>query len=150
MSNTGDAPSLTKHKNFRKVAVILIAILLIFVFVSRYKDKEEKYKAEESKRQVQAQIELQNRTQKFTLPPCTEDGECEEVPTVDAGPGTKHRLRGDVPYRAISNQPDGKRIIYPMPAGWETWTGTAPAGKLRLANAKGAKEKTLVEVIRVR
>lgn len=87
---------------------------------------------------------------KFYLPPRGDNTEYEEVPTVDVGPGTSHRLRADAPYRAISLKPDGTSKTYNMPAGWETWNGAAPAGKLRLICAVGAKEKTLVEITRVR
>jgi len=144
MPHTGNAPSLTKHKKFRIVAIILIAILLIFIFVSKEKER----KARRAELQAQAQVEFRNKLEKFVLPPCDND-ECTEVLTVDAGPGTEHRLRGNTPYRAISVQSDGKRIIYNMPSGWETWTGAAPAGKLRLLNVKGAKAQALVEVLRV-
>ena len=146
MPHTGNAPSLTKHKNFRKVIIVLIALSLTLVFALQYKKEQAKSKAERAK--AQAQAEIQKKPQTFILPACDKNDACEEVPTFDAGPGTRHRIRADAPYRAVSVQSDGKRITYPMPAGWETWTGAAPAGKLRLTNAKGAKTETLVEVLR--
>lgn len=129
-------------------SALIMVLILIAAAYSRFSTLAEKYLAKQPPAEARV-TQIYPNVEKFTLPPCTEDGECEEVPTFDAGPGTKHRLRGDAPYRAISVQSDGKRIIYDMPSGWETWTGAAPAGKLRLANAKGAKEKTLVEIIRV-
>ncbi len=67
----------------------------------------------------------------------------EEVPTVKVGPGTYHDLRANKPYQAVSVQPDGSRKIYNMPAGWETWTGTAPPGRLRLI---GKEKGTIVKI----
>ncbi len=87
--------------------------------------------------------------EKFLIPPCDEKGECEEVPTVHVGPGTIHRIRADAPYKGISTKKDGKRVFYDMPAGWETVTGGANAGIMRLVNIKGAKKDVLVEIIRV-
>jgi len=93
---------------------------------------------------------IQLKTEKFTLPPKEAlNSECEEIPTVDVGPGTIHRLRGDAPYRVISGKPDGTSKIYNMAAGWSTWTGSAPAGKLYLMSAKDVESPTLVEIVRV-
>ena len=55
-----------------------------------------------------------------------------ETPTVWVGPGTYHVLEANKPYKAISIQPDGSRVVYEMPAGRESWVGAAPAGRLRL------------------
>jgi hypothetical protein len=67
----------------------------------------------------------------------------EETSTVEAGPGTHHRLWANKPYQAVSVQMDGSRKLYPMPAGWESWTGAAPAGKLRLI---AKEEETIVKI----
>ncbi len=120
------------------VSVVIIAITIVIV------TKDDKSKPPTETRVAQLQ------PQTFCLPPCDEKGKCNEVLTIYGGPGTLHRLRGNAPYRAIANQLDGKRIIYDMPAGWESWTGEAPAGRLRLINAQGVKTTTLVEIVRVR
>lgn len=66
-----------------------------------------------------------------------------EVPTVEVGSGTRHRLWSNKPYTAVSVQLDGSRILYDMPAGWESWTGAEPMGRLRLI---GKKEGTIVRI----
>ncbi|NCN94761.1 hypothetical protein GW888_00840 [Candidatus Wolfebacteria bacterium] len=134
----------TDRKKKRSVGWVFPVILLLLVALLGYWYHNEQVK----NLRKQTRIEFQKQLQSFYLPPCTEDSECEEVPTVDAGPGTKHRIRADAPYRAVSVQPNGKRIVYNMPEGWETWTGAAPAGKLRLLNAKGAEKEILVEILR--
>lgn len=40
MAHSGNAPSLTKNKNFRKVVIVLIVILLILIFASQYKEEK--------------------------------------------------------------------------------------------------------------
>ncbi len=72
-----------------------------------------------------------------------EGKEQEEIPTVEAGPGTRHRLWANKPYQAVSVQMDGTKEFYNMPAGWESWTGAAPAGKLRLI---AKEEGTIVKI----
>ncbi len=130
------------------IAIVIISILAIWI-AGLWEKEKAVGKAKQEKLQAQAEVEFQKKLQKFYLPACDAKGECEEVPTVDAGPGTKHRIRADAPYRAVSIQPDGKRIEYNMPAGWESWTGAAPAGKVRLMNAKGVQTETPVEILRV-
>lgn len=148
MTNT-NAPSLAKHKRFRTVAIIAAVLVLILFFLSWLNTENKKEADKKAAAAEQARIELKEKTQSFYLPPCDETGECEEVPTVDAGLGTRHRIRADAPYRLLSTLPNGKQKIYNMLAGWDTLTGGTPAGKVRLMNAKGAKEKVLVEIIRV-
>lgn len=71
----------------------------------------------------------------------------EEIPTVEVGPGIHHRLWANKPYLAVSIQMDGSRIIYSMPAGYETWNGAEPVGRVRLI---GVEENTVVKIVKVK
>lgn len=90
------------------------------------------------------------REQKFVLPYSDElkkEGKSQqEIITVEDGPGTFHRLWANKPYVAISLEIDGRKS-YNMPAGWNSWTGHWPPGRLWLM----AKEKdTVVKTWKVR
>lgn len=71
----------------------------------------------------------------------------EEMPTVEVGRGTRHRLWANKSYLAVSVQKDSSRITYSMPSGWETWNGNEPAGRLRLI---GIEPSTLVKIVKVK
>ncbi|MEK7624320.1 MAG: hypothetical protein AAB404_01145 [Patescibacteria group bacterium] len=71
----------------------------------------------------------------------------EETPTVEVGFETRHLLWANKPYQAVSVQKDGSRIIYPMPAGPETWNGDEPGGRLRLI---GKEEDTVIKIVEVK
>ena len=71
----------------------------------------------------------------------------EETPTVEAGPGTQHRIWGNKPYAMRRVLPDGSEKIYPMPSGWETLTGVEPLGRVRLI---GKEEDTFVQIVLVK
>jgi len=93
-------------------------------------------------------VQQQPAVEQFSLPYSDElkkEGkEQEGISTVEAGPGTYHRLWANKPYMAVSVQMDGTKNLYNMPAGWESWTGAEPAGRLRLI----AKEKgTIVKIL---
>ena len=62
--------------------------------------------------------------------------------TVEAGPGTHHRLQSDKKFIAVSIQADGSEKKYEMPAGTSYWNGAAPWGRLLLeAKEAGTRVK---------
>lgn len=112
------------------VAVISICLLVMAAIIMLPKEKAVDYKAARAAETVKAE--------EFSLIVG------KEVPTVEVGSGTRHRLWSNKPYTAVSVQLDGSRILYDMPAGWESWTGAEPMGRLRLI---GKKEGTIVRIL---
>lgn len=67
----------------------------------------------------------------------------EVVQTVEAGPGTHHRIQSDKKFIAVAIQQDGSERKYEMPSGTSYWNGAAPWGRLLL---KGVEDGTRVKI----
>lgn len=67
----------------------------------------------------------------------------EPVQTVEAGPGTHHRIQSDKKFIAVSIQPDGSEKRYEMPAGTSYLNGRAPWGRILL---EGIEDGTRVKI----
>jgi len=128
-------------------AVFWVTFIVIFVFLVVFaytlSSSDGHLKGSPSARSSQGQ----RMSGDETAPPQAEEFHLkvgEETPTVEAGPGTHHRLWANKPYKAVSIQKDGSRINYSMPAGYETWNGAEPSGRLRLI---GIEEDTIVRIL---
>lgn len=128
------------------LTLVVIAIIGIAVIVSLGGRKEAKKQVHDFFHSS-SPIQSQPAVEQFSLPYSDElkkEGKVqEETPTVEASPGTRHRLWANKPYMAISVQMDGSRNLYNMPAGWESWIGAEPAGRLRLI---AKEEGTIVKI----
>ncbi len=67
----------------------------------------------------------------------------EPVQTVEAGPGTHHRIQSDKKFIAVAIQQDGSERKYEMPAGTSYWNGAGPWGRLLL---EGVEDGTRVKI----
>jgi len=119
------------------VALILVGVAALFGWFEKSPPKQS--------------LSSRMTVEQFTLPYSDElKKECkpqEEIPAVEDGPGTLHRIWANRPYIAVSVEADGNRKHFNMPAGWDSWIGHWPPGRLRLV----AKEKdTVVKTWKVR
>lgn len=132
----------------------LLVISILFALVLLYTMREKKPKMASPEPSLSGQAMQKSATAAVYVPDpgMRHEGEF-SLPvgaitqTVWAAAGTHHRLTSNKPFVAISIEPDGSKMRWPMPAGKSVWNGANPGGSLLL---EGLEEGTIVGVKKVR